>query len=184
MTRHMEAIMRILSGLLLAAFSFPASAQLSVTTFGKTDAAACYDNARNDFSIDVGPCDIALKDSSLSLSDMNKTLVNRGIILNRNGQPGDALNDFNEALMADSALAEAYLNRGNSYFLMSQYDAALADYEKALSLDVRKPWAAWYNIGLVHEAKKDTVKAREAYAMALEVNPDFSLAQAKLASSE
>ena len=87
-----------------------------------------------------------------------------------------------KALAMNGSLAEAYLNRGNSYFLGGQYDAAIGDYETALSYDVNKPWAAWYNIGLAYDAKKDTAKAREAYERALQINPSFTPAQAKLAN--
>jgi len=169
---------------LIAALSFlaasPAVAQLSVTTFGATDAALCYQNALSQFSRDTRPCDTALSDRTTIRSDRKKTLVNRGIIHNRNDDLNAAIDDFNAALAIDSGLAEAFLNRGNSYFLGGRYDDALAGYERALALDVAKPWAAWYNIGLVHDAKKQPQKAREAYEQSLELNPDFTLARMKL----
>lgn len=174
--------MRILASVacvsLLAAA--PAAAQMSVTTIGATDAVSCYENARDDYSRDTGPCDKALKDGSISRADRKKTLVNRGVIHNRSGDLGAALDDFNDALDIDGALGEAYLNRGNSYFLSKQYDDALADYERALDLDISKPWAAWYNIGLVYEAQNQPDKAREAYQEALSANPNFTQAQQKL----
>lgn len=159
-----------------------AHAQMSVSTFGATDAAACYENASSDFSRDTDPCDAALKGGALTRADRYKTLVNRGIIYNRNGDVEAAIDDFNAALEIDSGIGEAYLNRGNSYFLSGQYDAALADYETALANGVNKPWAAWYNIGLAHEAKQNKAEARAAYEKALELNPSFALAQLKLAS--
>ena len=158
----------------------PSHAQMSVTTLGATDAAACYRNAQSDFESDTGPCDKALSDRSMTRGDRVKTLVNRGIILNRNGNLNAALADFEEALDIDSTLAEAYLNRGNSYFLAGHFDDALADYQRALDLDISKPWAAWYNIGLVFDAKKEPEKAQEAYRKALNENPSFVLAAEKL----
>lgn len=158
----------------------PAAAQMSVTTIGATDAVTCFENARDDFSRDSSPCDMALKDVAISRTDRKKTLVNRGVIYNRSGDLGAAIDDFNEALKMDGKIGEAYLNRGNSYYLMSRYDEALSDYERSLDLDVTKPWAAWYNIGLVYEAKKQPDKARKAYEEALSANPDFTQAQQKL----
>lgn len=158
----------------------PALAQMSVTTLGATDAAACYQNANNGFESDTGPCDSALDDRGTTRSDKMKTHVNRGIIHNRNGDLQAALDDFNDALDINSGLAEAYLNRGNTYFLAGDNDAALADYEQSLELGISKPWAAWYNIGLAYDAKKDPVRAQEAYAKALEINPNFTQAQNKL----
>lgn len=158
----------------------PASAQMAVTTFGATDAAQCYQDAADDFSRDTASCDKALA-GSLSRSDEKKTLVNRGIIHNRNGSLQQAADDFNNALDIDGSLSEAYLNRGNTYFLSGQNDAAIEDYEQALSLGISKPWAAWYNIGLAYEAKNDKTKAREAYQKALDENATFTMAQEKLA---
>ncbi|GJL95938.1 MAG: hypothetical protein DHS20C05_23430 [Hyphococcus sp.] len=170
---------------LVSAFSLvllaspPALAQLSVTTFGATDAQECYQNASSGYSRDTGPCDEALS-GAMSKSDRVKTLVNRGIIHNHNGDLGDAISDFNEALDGDSGLAEAYINRGNSFFLGGQFDNALSDYESSLALNVSEPWAAWYNIGLVHDARNDEEKARAAYEEALAAKPGFELALAKL----
>lgn len=164
----------------LIALSAPAAAQMSVTTIGATDAASCYRNAADDFSRDTDPCDKALKDHTTNRGDRVKTLVNRGVIYNRNGDLQKALDDFNAALDLDGEVAEAFLNRGNSWFLAGDYDKALADYDQALALGVNKPWAAWYNIGLVHDAREETEKATEAYEKALEANPDFTLAKQKL----
>jgi len=169
----------------LAALSpVAASAQMAVTTFGATDAQLCYEAARDDFSQDSSACDAALKSQAMSGRDRIATYVNRGVVLNRAGSLDDALADFNRALEEDEDLAEAFLNRGNTYFLMRRYDDAIADYEASLSFDLPKAHVAWYNIGLAHEAKKDAVKAREAYRMALEINPDFGPARKKLGISQ
>jgi len=158
----------------------PASAQMSVTTIGASDAAECFQHANNDWETSTTPCDIALRDGATTRRDRKKTLVNRGIIHNRNGAVSSAFADFNAALEIDDDLAEAYLNRGNSWFASNNFDNALSDYEHALALDVAQPWAAWYNIGLVHDARKERDEARAAYKRALELKPDFTLAQQKL----
>lgn len=159
-----------------------AAAQLSVTTIGATDAAACYENARDMLTEDTRPCDLALDDHKTLSVDRKKTLVNRGIILNRRGDYNEALADFNAAIEIDETIAEAYLNRGNTWFFAGRLDDAVADYEKALALDVAKPWAAWYNIGLVHDARNQTEQAQAAYRKALDLNPDFYLAQQKVSN--
>ncbi len=166
--------------LLSAFFPVAATAQMSVTTFGATDAQQCYELARDDFSRDASACDDALRVQSMTERDRVATYVNRGVVLNRAGSLDDALDDFNKALAQDGELSEAFLNRGNTYFLMRRYDEAIADYEASLKYGLTKSHVAWYNIGLAHEAKRDAVKAREAYRMALEINPDFGPAQKKL----
>lgn len=145
--------MRFFMFLFFVVLSPGAAAQLSVTTIGASEAAECYNNANDGFSRDTGPCDQAIRDVSTTRSDKKKTYVNRGIIHNRNNDITAAVADFNAAIAIDEMIAEAYLNRGNSHYLSSRYDDALADYRHSLALDVHKPWAAWYNIGLVYEVK-------------------------------
>lgn len=171
--------MRYLLATLSCVVAFPALAQMSVTTFGATDAVLCYQNAADDFSRDSTPCDQALR-TALTGDDRKKTFVNRGIIRNREGRLGDAIEDFDAALALDGGLAEAFLNRGNSHYLGGRYGEAVGDYEESLRLGVRKPWAAWYNIGLAKDALNDKEGARAAYQKALETNPDFFQARQKL----
>lgn len=157
-----------------------AAAQMSISTFGATDAVLCFENAGDQFATNTDDCDEALKSQAMSARDTMATYVNRGIILNRAGKLDEALADFDWALSRDETLAEAYLNRGNTYYLMRRYDEALGDYETSLKHDLTKAHVAWYNIGLAYEAKKDAVKANDAYRTALEINPDFGPAQKKL----
>ncbi|MFQ5562486.1 MAG: tetratricopeptide repeat protein [Parvularculaceae bacterium] len=164
----------------LCAAAATASAQLSVTTIGATDARICYENARSATASDTTPCDEALGDPALTQIDRRKTLVNRGIIHNRNGDLQAAVDDFNAALASDPSLPEAYINRGNSFFLGGQFDRAIADYEEALSQGLAKQQVGWYNIGLAYDAKKEPERARAAYEKALELDPEFALAREKL----
>jgi len=167
----------------LWSWSTIAFAQVAITTFGSTDASQCYEDARNQFTNDESSCDRALKNKrQLSTKDYLGTLVNRGIIRNRNSNLNGAISDFNSALALNDRLAEAYLNRGNSYFFASRFDDALADYNRAIEFDVRDKAAAWYNIGLVHIARESSDDARAAFEMALEENPNFNLARIKLES--
>lgn len=172
--------MRWMIGLALTMAAAPAAAQMSVSTFGATDAQACFEDARDERATSVENCDAALAGQALTKRDRLATYVNRGIIQNRAGRLKDALADFDKALEGDAALGEAFLNRGNTHFLAGRYDLAIADYEKALDADLSKPWIAWYNIGLAREALKDARGARTAYERALELNPEFGLARKKL----
>jgi tetratricopeptide (TPR) repeat protein len=177
-----EATMRFHKVVVLAACFSPsiAAAQMSVSTFGATDAALCYENAADANAVNTDDCDQALKAGALTVRDMTATYVNRGVILNRAGRLDEALADFDKALAKDEDLAEAFLNRGNTYYLMRRYDEALDDYQTSLKHGLTKSHVAWYNIGLAYEAKKDAVKAKDAYRTALAINPDFGPAQKKL----
>ncbi len=156
-----------------------ASAQMAVT-IGATDAAACYNHARSAYESSTEPCDNALKDALTTRRDRMKTHVNRGIIHNRNGDLNAAIEDFNAALDIDGDQPEAFINRGNSWFLAGRFDDALEDYERALDAGLNKAWMAWYNIGLAYDQKKQPEKALEAYQKALDLNPDFTKAKNKV----
>ena len=168
----------LLIALLLSPLSV--SAQMSITTIGATDAADCFRQAKSSFARSTKPCDKAIRGVNLSRRDKMKTYVNRGIIHNRNGDLQKAIKDFNAALEIVPDQPEAWLNRGNSWFLAGQFNQAVEDYERSLELDIQKPWAAWYNIGLSYDALKQPDRAKAAYETALELNPDFSKARAKL----
>ncbi len=173
-----------LAALLLLSPLAAANAQMSVSTFGATDAQLCFRAAADEFVSDTDDCDEALRGGTLTARDRMATYVNRGIILNREGRLDEALADFNKALERDGELAEAFLNRGNTYFLMRQYDDAIADYEASLKYGLEKAHVAWYNIGLAYEAKRENMKAIEAFNASLAINPDFGPAQKKLGRSE
>jgi len=158
-----------------------AAAQLSITTFGATDAQACFEAASDNFSTSVNSCNKALGERRiLNNKDIANTYVNRGIIFNRTGRLSSAVDDFAAALEVIPGLAEAYLNRGNSFYLMKRFSQALEQYDTALTLGIRKEHAAWYNIGLTYEAMKMLDKAHEAYEKSLAANPDFAPAKKKL----
>jgi len=183
--RQIRVLTMISAMMIGAAVSSTADAQLSITTFGATDAQACFVSAGDDHTTDTQECDAALSGRiTLTRRDTAHTHVNRGIILNRASRLSEAIADFNLALAIIPTLAEAYLNRGNSYFLSEQYNQALADYETSLANGLSKAYAAWYNIGLLYDAQNMPDKAREAYENALAANPGYRLAEEKLAKYE
>lgn len=158
----------------------PSSAQVAVSTFGDTKARACYEDAFEGVARSTASCDEALRDGGLTARDETATLVNRGVIYTRMGEADLALADFDEALRRSPRLGEAMLNRGNAIFLKGDYDGAIAEYRRALDAGTSKPHIAWFNIGLAEEARNDQDAARAAFEKALELNPDFSLARARL----
>lgn len=155
--------------------------QSAISTFGSTDASQCFSNARETFSNDIAPCRRAIeKVGALSKKDYLATLVNRGIIYNRRNELTLAIRDFNEALTFDPDLAEAYLNRGNSYFLAERFEEALSDYQSAIDNNVRNLAAAFYNKGLAQLALKDPAGAKGSFERALSEKADFKPALEKL----
>ncbi|MBY0420837.1 MAG: tetratricopeptide repeat protein [Parvularculaceae bacterium] len=171
-------------GLCVAALSWaaPSSAQLSVTTFGASNARGCYIDASGP-TTNTEQCDKALSEP-LAERDLIATLVNRGIIRNRAGKWTAAIADFDQALARDPTTPEAWLNRGNSLLLMNKPDEAIANYEKALANNLGEAHVAWHNIGLAWYAKANLIRARAAFRKALELKPDFEESAAKLKELE
>lgn len=162
-----------------ALFSLPAGA--AKTVFGDTDARKCYESARFGWGgNDLDACNRALRNPQLSRRDRAATLVNRGILFNRQKRMGEALEDFNAALKINSRLGEAYLNRGNSRFFSKQIKAALGDYDMAIRHNSPELHAAYFNRGLAHEALGQIREARQDYESALALKPDFELARLRL----
>ena len=54
----------------------------------------------------------------------------------------------------------AYVNRGNAYYNLNQYNKALADFNKALQLNPNLSAEIYYKRGKVYEAMGDNVRAQ------------------------
>ncbi len=79
-----------------------------------------------------------------------------------------ALANYSRALDLNPDYYEAYINRGNLYYIMAQYSSALADYNHALNL---KPGAeVFYDLGVTDHAMQDYPNALVDFAAALELD--------------
>ncbi len=160
-------------------------AQAAVSTFGSSVARECFENAQTGTK-DAGleACTKALAQEQLSARDRSATLVNRGIIYNRNRQLDLALADFDQALQLNPELGEAYLNRGNTHFFRREFEAAAADYSRAIDLKCTDLQVAYYNRALVAEVTGRFDDATSDLKSALALKPDFKDATAQLAEVE
>lgn len=91
---------------------------------------------------------------------------NRGLFYFHNGQPLQALADYNLALKLNPHLPEAYTNRANFYAYQGQLKAALADYDTAIDLN---PFniRAWINRGVTYRNLKLYETALDQFDFAL-----------------
>ena len=81
-----------------------------------------------------------------------------------------ALKSFNAIIAADASFAEGWNKRATLYYLMGDYEAAIADVEHTLALEPRH-FGALSGMGLISAALKDDKAALDWYDQALAVNP-------------
>ncbi len=129
---------------------------------------------------DLNLCDRAILEGNLSQKDLVASYVNRGVIHMAMGKPKLALADINRALGMDSDTGEAYVNRGNLWFLGKRLESAIEDYDKAIDLGVERPHVAHLNRAMAHEQLGNLVQAKRDYQAALGYRNDWSQAQTRL----
>jgi tetratricopeptide (TPR) repeat protein len=180
-----DAMRRIVPVLLLSgALVFCAGGALAaVSVIGSNFAHACYIAAR-DNSVITEPCDKALEFEPLTGRDLAATYVNRAIVQTNGRHFNAALEDLAraEAVMAD--LGEIYVSRGNVYYFRHRYEEALKQYDKSIAIGITELFAAHYDRGLALERLDRREEAKAAFRQALELAPDFQLAQERLAAYE
>lgn len=176
----MNRVFRLLAATSLAVFSTGLLAQAK-TTFGSDNASQCFQASNNPFT-DYGLryCDDAIKRDNLVLKDLAATYTNRGIIYAANGRLSEAMEDHEEALLLAPEMGKLYVNRGNVWHQMHEYDKALADYSKAEELANVALDIVYYNMSLTLIRMKRWDDAREALEKALAVNPDSDRVKRKL----
>ncbi len=174
--------------LLVALISIPInSTAQSVTVFdASNDARQCHFAAQTASKFDfiardkLKYCTIALEDRKLKRRDEAATYVNRGILQMILEHYQDALSDYQLAMELMPELPEAYVGRGNFYFIENEYVRAIADYSKALELDLSKDYLAHFNLGMAYEKINEYGTAEVNYRRALELLPEWDLAQRHL----
>lgn len=184
----MRSPMMYFSAFLLALFLAPAPAVAqSVTIISNgQDARACSRAAESAAMFqftsreDLDTCTRALDSGDLKVRDEAGTYVNRGIVATTLGKYQDAFADYHQAMEIMPDLPEAYIGRGNLYFLAEKFDKAIEDYSKALELNISKDHIAHFNRGMAYEKLGDFKDAEQNYRRALEIAPEWPLAQKKL----
>ena len=173
-------LVNVAVGLLAGVLSASALGQAK-TVFGSDNAAKCYQASNSPFS-DYGLryCDDAIERDNLVIRDLAATFTNRGIIYAANGRLTEAMSDHDEAMLLAPEMGKIYVNRGNVWHQMHEYDKALADYEKARELANVALDIVYYNMSLTLIRMKRWDDAREALEKALDVNPDSDRVKRKL----
>lgn len=112
---------------------------------------------------------IALLTDVIQRNPTSADYNNRGLLHFQNGQPHDALADYDRALELNSRQAKVYNNRANCYAAMGYLAEAIADYETALDLDPAN-LHAWINQGITFRDLEMYPQAVENFDLALRFN--------------
>lgn len=165
-----------------AAAGFAPAAKAAVTVLGNGLGASCFHAA--EFGIDprssIQTCTLALDQEPLTIPDRAATYINRGILRSRLGDADGALADYNAGIGMDANHGEGYIDRGATYIVLQRYDDALNDLNKGIEMGAHKPHIAYYDRAIVDEAMGNIRAAYQDYRKAVELEPDFALANQQL----
>lgn len=125
-------------------------------------------------------CNAALN-GDLSQTAIAGTLVNRGLLKAAAHDDAAAITDFDAALSHDANLSAGYMSRGAALLRSGRYDAARADFDRAIALRTTDLHVAYFNRGEAEEAAGNTMAAYHDYRRAQELAPDFKPAGLELA---
>jgi tetratricopeptide (TPR) repeat protein len=181
----LQALRLIIAGSIYL-FGGALNAQTHSLIGGSGFANECYQNSQRATQTlgvarqNLEPCDRAINDAALPQSDLVASLVNRGIIYAALQDYVAAAKDYNRAIQLDDEVGEAYINRGNLWFLAQRFEDAIVDYDFALKFGVVNMHVAHLNRGMALEqlGQKDAAKA--SYQQALEIIPEWPPAQMRI----
>ena len=145
----------------------------AITVIGNSDAAICYRQAELGSSSKsiISLCLDSLSDRNLSEDMRAATRVNLGIIYNNALKPYLALEQFSFALENDFARPEAYVNQGNSFFLIKSFSVALEKYRISIANNIEDISAVYFNMGLTYENLGNFEEAVKYYKKSIGIKP-------------
>ena len=90
--------------------------------------------------------------------------------------PSKALPYFEKAVILDPDIPDGFLNLGNTYFLLANFDQAIISYKKAQLFNPQSP-NALVNVGRVYIYLGQVKDARDAFTQALRISPGLQVAR-------
>ncbi len=167
----------------LAAAATATAASAQVFVIGGGLAKDCYEDAlRGNYQYRSAEetCSRALREETMSRSNRAATYVNRGVIRMRGGDYDTALEDYGKAVELEPDLGAAYLNEGAAHIYRKDFASALEPLNKAITLGTTDVFAAYYNRAIARENTGDVPGAYYDFQKALELKPDWELAERQL----
>lgn len=124
----------------------------------------------------------------MAIEEYQKTLLfrpsfadahnNLGTIYHEKGEPDMAIAQFKKALKIKPDYARAYNNLGAVYHEKGHLDLAIKQYQ--LAIQIKKDSNVYYNLGNIYLLKNMPKKAKQAWEMAIKLNPSDTEAAKKL----
>ena len=119
-------------------------------------------------------------DDSRDQRDLAEEWFQKGLGLERNGNPKEAAQAYQKAVQLDPKSAGAWVNLGTIHFHARQFTPAENCYRKALEADTSYA-LAHFNMGNLFDERGDYERALEHYTSAVALNPQYSDAHYNLA---
>ena len=94
-----------------------------------------------------------------------------GVTSSKSGDHKKAIEYFDKAIFLNPNNADYFVNRGNSYYFLKQYDQAIENYTEAIRLSPDY-FLPHMNLGSVYDDLGKPEKAIENYNHAIELEPD------------
>ncbi len=110
-------------------------------------------------------------------------LFQTGMQLIAEDEPAAAIEKLNQVIELKPEFAEAWNHRGNAYSDLGEEDRALADYERAITLNPYE-FGTLESIGEIWMSRSDYRKAAEYFRRALDLNPNRAQAAEALHALE
>lgn len=100
-------------------------------------------------------------------------LTNLGVCLDRQGRRDEAVRAYRKSTHQEGASPVAFHNLGAIYAEEGRSDEAVRAFESALALE--QDAEGYQNLGLVHYAREDYVRALDCFERSVECDPGFAL---------
>lgn len=167
---------------LILGLMFAAEETRAVTiVLGGGLAVGCYATAETaDPNEAFDTCSRALRDPDINVRDKAATYINRSVVRLRVRDYAGAIQDCDQSIQRMPGLSEAYVNRGAALLNMDRPQEALSELDKAVSMGLQKVHLAYYNRGMAKELLNDIRGAYADFRKAIEIQPDFELANNQL----
>lgn len=128
-------------------------------------------------ALEVDPFMESAKESLQVIEDVtdkkieSKTAIHffKGAAYVLKGQLGEAIVEYDKAIMINPNFGMAYRTRGTAYYKKQQYDKAIADCNKAIEMNPRYA-TAYFGRGKAYQRKGQYDRAIADYNKAIEIN--------------